>query len=54
MAKDSGEIRQEVDVNEAASMFWQVFFGTSFEQSFFPKDWTPGNCRKACTSCIRY
>ena len=34
-AKDSGEIRQEVDVNEAASMFWQVFFGTSFEQSFF-------------------
>ncbi len=34
-AKESGEIRQDVDVDEAASMFWQMFFGTSFEHSFF-------------------
>lgn len=34
-AKESGEIRQDVNVEEAASMFWQIFFGTSFEQSFF-------------------
>lgn len=34
-AKENGEIRQDVDVEEAASMFWQVFFGISFEQSFF-------------------
>ena len=34
-AKESGEIRQDVDVDEAASMFWQIFFGTSFEKSFF-------------------
>lgn len=33
-AKENGEIRQDVDVEEAASMFWQVFFGISFEQSF--------------------
>ena len=33
-AKDDGEIRQDVDVEETASMFWQVFFGISFEQSF--------------------
>ena len=31
----SGEIRQDVDVDEAASMFWQMFFGTSYELSFF-------------------
>ena len=34
-AKDNGEIRQDLDVEEIASMFWQVFFGISFEQSFF-------------------
>lgn len=34
-AKDTGEIRQNLDVEETASMFWQVFFGISFEQSFF-------------------
>ena len=34
-AKESGEIRQDVDVDEAASMFWQMFFGTSYELSFF-------------------
>jgi hypothetical protein len=34
-AKENGEIRQDVDVEEAASMFWQVFFGISFEHSFF-------------------
>ena len=34
-AKESGEIRQDLDVEETASMFWQMFFGTSFEQSFF-------------------
>ena len=34
-AKENGEIRQDLDVEETASMFWQVFFGTSFEQSFF-------------------
>lgn len=34
-AKESGEIRRDVDVDEAASMFWQIFFGTSFEKSFF-------------------
>lgn len=33
-AKENGEIRQDVDVEEAASMFWQVFFGISFEHSF--------------------
>ena len=34
-AKEKGEIRQDVNVEETASMFWQVFFGFSFEQSFF-------------------
>ena len=34
-AKENGEMRQDLDVEETASMFWQVFFGTSFEQSFF-------------------
>ena len=34
-AKENGEIRQDLDVEETASMFWQVFFGISFEQSFF-------------------
>lgn len=34
-AKESGEIRQDLDVEETASMFWQMFFGMSFEQSFF-------------------
>lgn len=34
-AKENGEIRQDLDVEEAASMFWHVFFGISFEQSFF-------------------
>ena len=33
--KENGEIRQDLDVEETASMFWQVFFGISFEQSFF-------------------
>ena len=34
-AKENGEIRQDLDVEETASMFWNVFFGISFEQSFF-------------------
>ena len=34
-AKEKGEIRQDVNVEETASVFWQVFFGFSFEQSFF-------------------
>lgn len=34
-AKENGEIRQDLDVEETASMFWQMFFGTSFEASFF-------------------
>ena len=34
-AKESGEMRQDLDVEETASIFWQVFFGISFEQSFF-------------------
>ena len=34
-AKENGEIRQDLDVEETASMFWHVFFGISFEQSFF-------------------
>lgn len=34
-AKDNGEIRQDVDPANAASMFRQMFFGLSFEQSFF-------------------
>lgn len=34
-AKESGEIRQDLDVEETASLFWQMFFGISFEQSFF-------------------
>ncbi len=34
-AKDNGEIRQDVDPADAASMFRQMFFGLSFEQSFF-------------------
>lgn len=34
-AKENGEMRQDLDVEETASMFWQVFFGSSFEQSFF-------------------
>lgn len=33
-AKENGEIRQDLDVEETASMFWQMFFGTSFEHSF--------------------
>lgn len=34
-AKESGEIREDVSVEETASMFRQMFFGMSFEQSFF-------------------
>lgn len=33
-AKGSGEVRADVDEEEAAALFWQVFFGLSFEQSF--------------------
>ncbi len=33
-AKEKGEIRQDVDVDEAACMFRQMFMGLSFEQSF--------------------
>ena len=33
-AKESGEIRKDLDVEETASMFWQVFFGISFEHAF--------------------
>ena len=32
-AKENGEIRQDLDVEETASMFWQVFSGISVEQS---------------------
>lgn len=34
LAKESGEIRQDLDVEDTAVMFRQVFFGLSFEQSF--------------------
>lgn len=47
-AKENGEIRQDLDVEETASMFWQMFFGTSFEESFF-KGWIPKNYHEACT-----
>lgn len=33
-AKDNGEIRKDVDVENTACMFRQMFFGVSFEQSF--------------------
>jgi len=33
-AKESGEIRQDLDVEDTAMLFRQVFFGLSFEQSF--------------------
>jgi AcrR family transcriptional regulator len=33
-AKENGEIRSDLDVEETALMFWQMFFGMSFEQSF--------------------
>lgn len=33
-AKDTGEIRQDVDIEDTAMLFRQVFFGLSFEQSF--------------------
>lgn len=34
-AKESGEIRQDLGVEDTASMFRQMFLGMSFEQSFF-------------------
>lgn len=34
-AKESGEIRRELDVEQAVSVFHQNFVGMSFEQSFF-------------------
>lgn len=33
-AKDSGEIRSDTDVKKAATMFRQMYFGLSYEQSF--------------------
>ncbi len=33
-AKDNGEIRSDLDIEGAAMMFRQAFFGLSFEQSF--------------------
>lgn len=33
-AKDSGEIRPDIDVKKAATMFRQMYFGLSYEQSF--------------------
>ena len=33
-AKESGEIRRDVDIDDAAMMFRQIFVGASFEQSF--------------------
>ena len=33
-AKDNGEIRPDLDIEGAAMMFRQAFFGLSFEQSF--------------------
>ena len=33
-AKESGEIRQDLVVEDTAMLFRQVFFGLSFEQSF--------------------
>lgn len=33
-AKDSGEIRPDTDVKKAATMFRQMYFGLSYEQSF--------------------
>lgn len=33
-AKDSGEIKADTDVHKAASIFHQIFYGLSFEQSF--------------------
>lgn len=34
-AKDTGEIRKEVDVEKTAALFRQEFMGLSFEESFF-------------------
>ena len=34
VGKDTGEIRQDVDIEDTAMLFRQVFFGLSFEQSF--------------------
>lgn len=33
-AQESGEIRRDVDIDDAAMMFRQIFMGASFEQSF--------------------
>ena len=33
-AKDSGEIKADTDVPKAASIFHEIFYGQSFEQSF--------------------
>lgn len=50
-AKENGEIRQDLDVEETASMFWQMFFGTSFEESFF-KGWIPKTITKPALSLL--
>ena len=34
-AKESGGNQAGCGLDEAASMFWQMFFGTSYELSFF-------------------
>lgn len=34
-AKESGEIKPDLDVEQTASTFQHIFFGMSFEQSFF-------------------
>lgn len=33
-AKESGELRQDLDVDDSAMLFRQMFFGLSFEQAF--------------------
>ena len=34
-AKENGEMRQDLDVEETASMFWQVFFAPRLNNHFF-------------------
>ena len=33
-AKDNGEIRPDTDIKRAATMFRQMYFGLSYEQSY--------------------
>ena len=51
-AKENGEIRQDLDVEETASMFWQMFFGTSFEEILFSRVGYPKTITKPALSLL--